>query len=221
MTEAIGQILPLAIAVALSTIPILSAILILLSDAKPLVSVMLLIGWAVGMFLVLAVLTIGFGLVPTSFRRRDDTAVGVIRILLGSALLVYPIVTWRRRHRRPASESPRWMSALDRINAWGALGFGGALALRPKNLILSVAAAVVIRDASLRAGDAVVVIAVFTLVGASTVAIPIIGYLWAPEKTRSPLEATRKWIIANSDALMLGVALMAGGLIIGSGITKL
>ncbi|MET4636819.1 GAP family protein [Mycetocola sp. 2940] len=221
MTEAIGQILPLAIAVALSTIPILSAILILLSDAKPLVSVMLLIGWAVGMFLVLAVLTIGFGLVPTSFRRRDDTAVGVIRILLGSALLVYPIVTWRRRHRRQPSESPRWMSALDRINAWGALGFGGALALRPKNLILSVAGAVVIRDASLRAGDAVVVIVVFTLVGVSTVALPIIGYLLAPEKARNPLEATRKWIIANSDALMLGVALMAGAVIIGSGLTKL
>ncbi|MET0933317.1 MAG: GAP family protein, partial [Mycetocola sp.] len=195
--------------------------LILLSDAKPRVSIMLLIGWAVGMFAVLSVLAIGFGLVPSSLGRRDDTVVGVFRIVLGSALLVYPIVTWRRRHQGPTSQSPRWMTALDRINAWGALGFGGALALRPKNLILSVAAAVVIRDASLRAGDAFIVIAVFTLVGVSTVALPIIGYLVAPEKARNPLDATRTWIVANSEALMVGVAVMAGAVIIGSGITKL
>jgi hypothetical protein len=221
MTEAIGQILPLAIAVALSTIPILAAILILLSHAKPLVSIMLLIGWAVGMASVLAVLTVGFGLIPASYTRRDDTVVGVFRIVLGSALLVYPVLTWRGRRSKQTSDSPRWIGTLERINAWGALGFGLALALRPKNLILSVAGAVVIGDARLRAGDAAIVIGIFTIVGASTVALPIIGYLFAPEKARNPLNATRTWLIANGGALVLVVSLLIGVVIIGSGIAKL
>lgn len=221
MTEAIGQILPLAIAVALSTVPILATILILLSDAKPIVSIALLVGWAVGVASVLTLLTIGIGLIPASFLRRNDSAVGIFRIVLGCVLLVYPVIVWRRHPPRPRSELPHWMSTLGKINAWGALGFGIALALRPKNVILSVAGAVVIGDASLRDGDAAIVIAIFTLVGVSTVAAPIIGYLAAPEKTRKPLNATRTWLVDHGEILMVVVSLMAGVVIIGSGIAKL
>lgn len=221
MTEVIGQILPLALAVALSTVPIIAAILILLSDAKPLVSVALLVGWAAGMTLVLTVLTLSFGLLPASSPPRDDTVVGVFRIALGVALILYAVATLRGRLTRPTSETPRWMGTLGRLNAWGALGFGLALALRPKNVILSVAGAVVIGDASLGVGDAALVIAVFTIIGVSTVALPIIGHFSAPEKTRNPLDATRAWIITNSGALMLLVAVLTGVVIIGSGIAKL
>lgn len=221
MTEAIGQILPLAIAVALSTVPVLAAILILLSDAKPMVSIALLVGWAVGVASVLTLFTIGIGLIPASFLRRNDPVVGIFRIALGCALLVYPIVVWRRRVPRPPAEVPHWMSTLGKINAWGALGFGIALALRPKNVILSVAGAVVIGDASLRDGDAAILIGIFTIVGVSTVAVPIIGYLAAPEKARKPLDATRTWLVDNGEVLMVVVSLLAGVVIIGSGIAKL
>jgi hypothetical protein len=221
MTEAIGQILPLAIAVALSTVPILAAILILLSDAKPVVSIALLAGWAVGVASVLALLAVGFGLIPASFLRRNDSVVGIFRIVLGSALLVYPVIAWRRRRSRQPSELPHWMSTLGRINPWGALGFGLALALRPKNVILSVAGAVVIGDASLRVRDTAIVIGIFTIVGVSTVALPIIGYLAAPEKARNPLNVTRTWLVTNGGILMFVVSLLAGVVIIGSGIAKL
>lgn len=220
MTGVLGQILPLALAVALSTIPIIAALLILLSPARPLVSVALLIGWAAGIALVLSILTIGVRLLPSTSPPRDDTVIGVVRILLGAALIASSIVAWRKRPHR-AAESPRWMDALGRMRAVGALGFGFALALRPKNLILSVAAAVIIGDASLKAPDVVVIILVFTVVGVSTVAAPIVGHFSAPDKTRPPLNAARDWMTNNSATLMLVVAIVIGVVIIGSGISKL
>ncbi|MET1052778.1 MAG: GAP family protein [Mycetocola sp.] len=220
MTEVIGQILPLALAVALSTVPIIAAILILLSDAKPLVSVALLIGWAVGMAFVLTVLTISVALVPASSPPRNDTTVGVVRIVLGCALLAYAFVSWRRRSTQSA-ETPRWMNALNRINTSGALGFGAALALRPKNIVLSIAGAVVIGDASLPIGDTTVVIVIFTLIGVSTVALPIIGHFSAPEKTQTPLDVTRAWIVANSRTIVFAVAVLVSVVIIGSGLAIL
>lgn len=219
MTSVIGQVLPLAIAVALSTVPIVAAILILLSPAKPLVSIALLVGWAVGVAAILGLLTVGIRLIPESSPPRDDAVVGIFRILLGTALIVYPAVSWRTRSRR-VRETPRWLDALGKINAIGALGFGFALALRPKNVILSIAAAVVIGDAELRVPDAVVVIAIFTIVGISTVALPIVGHFSAPEKTRAPLDATREWITRNTVTIMLVVSILMGVLIIGSGLQK-
>lgn len=221
MTEVIGQILPLAIAVALSTIPIIATILILLSNAKPVVSVALLIGWAVGVALVLVGFTVVFALIPPSSPPRNDTSIGAFRILLGVALLFYSLGKWRGRSKEPHAEPPHWMEAIGRINAIGALGFGLALAFRPKNIILSIAAAVVITDASLRVDDTVMVIITFTVIGVSTVAAPIIGHFAAPEKTRRPLDATRTWIIGHSATIMLVVALLVSAVIIASGIAKL
>lgn len=220
MTSVIGQILPLAIAVALSTVPIIAAILILLSDARPLVSIALLVGWACGMALILTAFTVGVALIPASSPARSSTTIGVTRIALGTALLVYSILKWRGR-TRDATHTPRWMEALNRITPIGAFGFGAALALRPKNIVLSIAGAVVIGDASLPTGDAIAAIAIFTVIGVSTVAAPIIGYFSAPEKAKRPLNATRTMIISNGGTIMLVVALMVSALVIGSGISRL
>ncbi|GGE90666.1 GAP family protein [Mycetocola zhadangensis] len=220
MTTVIAQILPLAIAVALSTVPIIATILILLSDAKPLVSIALLIGWACGMAIILTALTIGVALIPAATPARNDTTVGVIRIVLGTALLIYSIGKWRTRSKGP-SAAPRWMDALGRITSGGAFGFGAALALRPKNIVLSFAGAIVIGDASLPMGDVFIVVLIFTLIGVSTVAAPIIGHFSAPEKTKQPLDATRNWIVRSGSSLMLAVALMVSAIIIGSGIAIL
>lgn len=221
MNSVIGQILPLAVAVALSTVPVIAAILIVLSPAKPLVGLALLIGWTAGVAAIVTVFTIGFQLIPSSARSRDDTVVGVVRILLGVALIAVSIAKWRRRNHERTVDTPKWMRALGRINALGAFGFGFVLALRPKNLILSLAAAIVIGDASLTVTDGLIVIGIFTLIGISTVAVPIVAHLSAPEKTQGPLGAVRDWIVANNVTMILVVVILTGVVIIGSGIAKL
>lgn len=65
--------------------------------------------------------------------------------------------------------------------------------------------------------------AVFTLIAASTVAIPVIGYLTARSKMAGPLDSLRGWLIQNNvrvSAVMLvviGVVLLVKGI---SGLTS-
>lgn len=222
MTSVIGQILPLAVAVALSAVPIMAAILILLSPARPRVSLALLVGWAAGVGIVVGLFTVGFGFTSSTLRPGDDPFAGIIRILLGTALIVYAVNRFLRRlGDEQTHETPKWMRAVERTNAPGALGFGFALALRPKNLILSIAAAAIIGEASLGVADGVVVIVLFTVIGVSTVAAPIVAHLAAPERTEDSLNSIRDWIMKNNAPMLLVVIIMTGAVIIGSGISKL
>ena len=222
MASVIGQILPLAVAVALSTVPIIAALLILSSPAKPRVSIALLVGWAAGVGVILGVFTIGLGLTYFNSRSTDGTIAGVFRIVLGSALIAYSITRFSRRMAAERTrEAPKWMHTIDKTNAIGAVGFGFALALRPKNLILSIAAAAAITEAPLDAADRIFVILFFTVIGVSTVAAPIIAHLTAPEKTETPLNLIRDWIVKNSAPMTLLVILVTGAWIIGSGIARL
>ncbi|WP_166873221.1 GAP family protein [Salinibacterium sp. ZJ450] len=221
MTSVIGQILPLAVAVALSSVPIITALLILLSPARPVVSVALLVGWAFGVGAVLGLFTLGFGLASLTSRTGDDTAAGIVRILVGTALIAYSIRRFRRRVHHASHVTPKWMAKVGRLNAPGALAFGFLLALRPKNLILSIAASVVIGDASLSLANTLIVIAIFTLIGISTVAAPTVAHLAQPERTREPLNSMREWIIDNSTNLIFILVIFVGVVIISSGIEKL
>lgn len=56
MGQAIGEFLPLAVGVAISPIPIIAVILMLFSDRARANSLAFLIGWVVGISVVMAVL---------------------------------------------------------------------------------------------------------------------------------------------------------------------
>src|SRR5215204_1252750 len=64
MTSVVGEILPLAIGVAISPIPIIAAILMLLSPRAKSMSVAFLIGWIVGIVVAVAVFTLLSSVLP-------------------------------------------------------------------------------------------------------------------------------------------------------------
>ena len=61
-------------------------------------------------------------------------------------------------------------------------------------------------------------IAVFTLIAASTVLIPVVGYLIAAEKLRGPLDALRVWLAKENAVIMAVLLLVIGVSLIGKGI---
>jgi threonine/homoserine/homoserine lactone efflux protein len=80
------------------------------------------------------------------------------------------------------------MAAIDSFTFVKALGLGFLLsAVNPKNLLMCVAAGSTIGSAGLSTGEAVAAIAIFTLIAASTVALPVVGFLVAHERLRQPL----------------------------------
>ena len=114
---------------------------------------------------------------------------------------------------------PEWMSAIDSMTAGKALGLGFVLAaLNPKNLLLAICAGLIVGGAGLTVGQTTAVIIIFVLLAASTVLVPVIGYLIASARLAGPLDKLREGLEENNATIMAGVLLIIGVSVIGKGI---
>ena len=99
-----------------------------------------------------------------------------------------------------------------------AIGLGVLLsAANPKNFLLIAAAAVIIAQADLGSTDTIVVIAVFTLIAACTVAIPTLAYLVMGARAQPALDDAKAWLSINNTAVMAVLLLVIGMSLVGKG----
>ena len=148
MGSVIGEILPLAIGIAISPIPIIAAILMLLSPKAKGTSIGFLLGWVVGIVVAVTVFTLLSSVIPAGDADASTPIRGVIQILLGAGLLLLALRQWRSRPK-PGEEAvlPKWMSAIDTMNAGKGFGLGFLLAaVNPKNLLMGAGAGVAIGE---------------------------------------------------------------------------
>src|SRR4051812_41445281 len=222
MINAIGQLLPLMVAVALSSVPMMVTVTILLTPRSGPSALLFLIGSLVGMFAVTGLLALTVQAVPASSARRDQDVVGADAVVLGLALIVYAVVQFVRSRRSGAqTELPRLVRSVGSIRPVPALGLGLVLNLRPKALLLSTSAAVLLGTTRLSLPETVVVLLVFVLVGGSTISVPVVLALANPEKMHRPLEATSQWLVRNSATVTGAVAFLVGTFVLGDGMTRL
>lgn len=219
MGSVIGQTLPLAVGVAISPIPIIAAILMLLSPKARTTSAGFLVGWLAGILIATTVFT----LLSSALPEDDDSAkpvLGAIQLLLGVGLLLLAAKQWRSRPKDGAEPAmPGWMQKIDSMSFGGALGLGLLLSgVNPKNLLLAASAGMTIGPAALGAGATALVVAIFTVIAGSTVLIPVIGYLFAAERLAKPLESLRAWLTKENATIMAVLLLVIGTVVLGKGI---
>jgi len=220
VNSVIGEILPLALGIAISPIPIIAAILMLLSSKARVTSVGFLIGWVIGIIVAVVAFTLLSSVLPEDDPNASKPIQGVIQLLLGVLLLLLAVRQWRGRPKNNEEPTlPKWMRAIDNVTFPVAFGLGFLLsALNPKNLIMAAGAGVAIGSASLDVGSIVIVVGVFTFIAACTVAIPVIAYLIAADKLRGPLEGLRTWLEKENAIIMAILLLVIGVSLIGKGI---
>lgn len=220
MSQAIGGILPLALGIAISPIPIVAAILMLLSPKARVTSVGFLLGWVGGIVVASTVFTLLSSLLPEQETDASQPIRAVIHLVLGALLLLLALRQWRGRPKDGEDPPlPKWMQAIDTISFGGALGLGFLLsAVNPKNLILAAGAGLVIGGAGLTVGESALVIGIFTVIAALTVAVPVIGYLIAADRLRDPLDRLRGWLVHENATIMAVLLAVIGVVLIGKGI---
>ena len=114
---------------------------------------------------------------------------------------------------------PAWLAALDKVTPGKALALGvGLSAINPKNLLMIVGAAVAVRQHDVGVGAKTVTGVVFTILAASTVAVPVVGYFTMRERATSWLQGLKVWLTANNAAVMAVLLLVIGVSLIGKGI---
>ena len=220
MTAVIGELLPLALGIAISPIPIIAAILMLLSPRAKSTGLGFLAGWVGGVAVAVTLFTLLSTLIPADDPDASKPLVGTLKIVLGALLVLLALRQWRSRPGpRETAALPKWMSAIDTMTVARALMLGVVLsALNPKNLVMAVSAGVVVGASGLSGGDTVIVLVVFTLLAVSSVLVPVVGYLFASAAMRAPLERLRVWLVQNNATVMSILLLVIGVVSIGKGL---
>jgi len=219
MGPVVGDLLPLAIGVAVSPIPIIAVILMLLSRKAGAASAGFALGWVIGILVVtVVVLTVTSGASNSDGEPSD--AVSWVKLVLGLLLLLVGIRQWRRRPQAGADVPlPKWMAAIDEVTPLKAVGLGAVLSgVNPKNLLLCAGAGVTIGAADLSGADQTVCVAVFTIIAASTVLVPVIGYAVAKDRLSQPLQDLKAWLQANNATVMAVLILVIGVALFGKGL---
>ena len=220
MGQAIGDSLPLAIGVAISPIPVIAIILMLLSKRGGVNSTSFLVGWFAGIAVVLSVVVAVSG--TTTLGTSSDPSGGTswLKVGLGILLLLVGARHWRTRPKDGAAPSlPKWLTTIEGITPIKAGGLGLLLsAVNPKNLILLVGGGVAIAQDSATSGDKAVAMLVFIVIAVSTVALPVILNLVMGERAKSTLNSLDSWLKANHATVMAVLMLVIGFVLIGKGI---
>ncbi|MEU1983959.1 GAP family protein [Nocardia sp. NPDC019395] len=216
MGNVLGDLLPLAIGVAISPIPIVAAILMILSAQAGSAGRGFALGWVAGIAAATLIVTLLAGPLGGSDDREPSAAGAWLKILLGILLLALAVVQWRTRDDH---EVPGWMRAVDELTVGRAAGMGVLLsAVNPKNLLLCLSAGLVIGSSGTGFGGQVVAIVVFTVFAASSVLAVILGYTLAADRLRAPLEQLRTLLQDNNHIVLAIVLLLMGAVLLGKGI---
>jgi Sap, sulfolipid-1-addressing protein len=219
----LGSLLPLAIGIAISPIPIIACILMLFSVRARVNGPAFLIGWVAGITLVTLLV----------FRLSDatgatDEASGpslgdILILLLGLGAIALGVKQWKGRPK-PGEEAamPKWMQAIDGFTPVKALGFGILLsALNPKNLGLAIAAGVAIDQATAAGGNAVAMEILFVVLASVSIAVPVVYMLVGGEGAKHTLDGWKTWLGANNAAVMAVLFIVIGAKLVGSGLDGL
>ena len=220
MGQGVSEVLPFAIGIAISPIPIVAVILILFSRRARTNGPTFLLGWVLGLAVVSTVVYVVADAANAATDPTSSDTVSWIHVALGVLLLGLARRQWARRPKpgeQPAM--PRWMDAVEDMTPLRALALAVALAaVNPKNLVLAVAAAAGLAQVhDLSTVDVVVALVVFVAVASLSVAAAV-GYdLFGGTRARSSLDEMRSWLTLHNAAVMatlflvFGVALVAKG----------
>jgi cytochrome c biogenesis protein CcdA len=206
--------------VTISPLNIIPAILLLFTS-KPLANALsFLVGFVVGVALVLGLLIIIGGAVDVSPDSGNSTWAGILKLILGMYLLIAAVQKFRGRPRHGEEGSlPKWMNGIGEYTPGRSLGAGAVLgAFNPKNVVVALATAAAIAAGGLSAGQRVAASGVYVLVAVLGVAAPILVMLSLGERAPEVLEGWNVWLRHNNASVMSVLFVIFGVVLIGQGV---
>jgi threonine/homoserine/homoserine lactone efflux protein len=220
LKDAIGGLLPSALAVALSPIPIVAVVLVLGAPRARTAGPAFALGWIVGLLCVSVVVVLILGSATSS---GEDTGINWFKVAVGILFLVMAAKEWTKRPkpgREP--EQPGWMATIDSATTARAAALGAALSgANPKNLALTLTAAASISAAGLNGRDTAICLAVFIALGSLTVAGSVLFYMIDADRAARPLATVKQFMSDNNAVIMMVVLLLLGAKLLGDGLALL
>ncbi|ANR91222.1 GAP family protein [Mycobacterium avium] len=215
----LSKLVALAAVIALSPITVIPAVPVLHAPRPRPASLVFLGGWVLGL-VGLTTAFVGGSELLSGLHATPPKWASWVRLVFGVALLALAAYHWFTRHRQRSM--PRWMRSFAALSPVRAGVVGAVLVpLRPEVLILCAAAGLAVGNSSLSAGAQLVAAAIFVVLAASTVAVPILVYVGAGDRFDDALERLKAWMEANHDAMLAVILLLIGLIVLYNGIRAL
>ena len=220
MGSVLGDLLPLAVGVAVSPTAVIAVILMLFAPKARATSLGFMLGWVFGVLVVVVASLALAAEVETDMSSEPTAVVSWIKILIGIAALVIAAMQWRVSLKESGAPAmPKWMRSIDTINLPAATGLGFALAaVNPTNLALCAAAGVTISGGSLSDGGDAVAVSAFAVIACTSVVIPVAAYGIAADRLRGPLDSFKRWLERHNAAVTAMLMLVIGTVLVGKGL---
>ena len=226
MGRAIGDMLPAAVGVAISPLPIVAVVLMLVTARGRSNGPAFLLGWLFGITAVgTIVLVLASGasaseegqpadwvswlaISPRSAMRSRSSAGPLRRSTMArldadGQLLTMPLL-FASNAIHPLSLMPGWLQVLSAVN--------------PKNFLLIVAGTTAIAQTGISAGQQAVALIVFVVIASIGVGTPVVVYFALGERSREPLDRLKSWMAHNNAVIMAVLLLVIGVKLIGDAI---
>ena len=223
MGQAIGQVLALGVGVSLSPVAIVAVVLMLAAPKGLAKGLAFLTGWALSLAVV-GTLTL---LVADDLgaERNGVPADWVIamKLVLGVLLLFIAVRQLRGRPRGDTEPAPpAWTEKVDTFSPPKAAGMAVLLAaVKPKNPLLTVGAAVAIAETGANTTTQLGALAVFVLVGTLGPGLPVAIALLAGDRAASILGGMRDWMVRENATIIAVLCLIIAAKLIGDAISGL
>lgn len=222
MTQVLGEILPLAVAVLISPLPI-AAEIILLFTSRPKANASAYVGgFVVGVGTVLALLTVLAGTQDLGGGSGAATWVSWLKVVLGVLLVVGGIHKLRNRPAAGETETPKWMEGIESFTPARSLAVGFAIgALNPKNLVVGLSSAVTIAGSGVAGGTQMGVVVVYAVFASLGVIAPLVVTIALGPRSEDILIGWRTWLMDNNTAVMAVILVVIGAVVMGKGLAAL
>ena len=212
----------MAIGVALSPMPIIAVVLMLVSTRGRVNGPVFILGWLLGLGVV-GVIVLAIAGPAQSGDQASSTGGSVFQIAIGALLLLVALGQWRKRPARGAEpEAPKWMAAIDSFTPVKAAGMGALFAgLNPKNTLLALSAAATVAQTGIPGTQQAIAYGVFVVIASVGVAAPVVIYFTMGDRAEALLDGLKAWMAHNNAVIMMVLCLAIGAKLIGQGIAGL
>ena len=223
MGQVISNLLYKAIGVALSPVPIIVVILMLLSKRARSNSLAFLLGWVLSLAVVGSVVLLLANAGHVSGGGTPARVAYMIKLLIGVGLLYMAYRTWQRRATHgKVQELPPWTEKIDAVSPRKAFTFAALLAVTNLKIVgMTLGAALLIALGKLRDPQPWIALAVFVVLASTFIALPVLYYLVARASAEKAIADWKDWLSANNSVASIVLFLILGINFVGDGLAGL
>ncbi|MGV9824700.1 GAP family protein [Gordonia sp. NPDC003429] len=220
IATAIGDVLPVAIAVAISPLAIITSIVFLLSDHGRIKAALFILGWCITLLILTGIAVVITDAVEEDAPVETENGVSIVSLILGVGFLILAAYAWKGRPK--PGELAKEAKVLARISGMSGitvlgLGMVEGVAII-KNTPLSLGAGARIAEDTQGGTSAWVAVGVFVILASLGMIVPLIVAIVGGRRLDPALASFRQWLEDNISPITIVTLLVVGAYFLGKGL---